>query len=96
MYVSLTWYQDLDGDQNGDSTQTVQACEQPAGYVSNADDNCDDLTACNYDAAENDECTYATTWYLDADGDGLGVATAIRWHVSRSDLPRLLVMYAMI
>ena len=36
---------------------------------------CTDDTACNYDAAatsDDGSCTYATTWYEDADGDGFG------------------------
>lgn len=36
-----TWYVDLDGDGLGDAGSTVQSCEQPLGYVSNADDECD-------------------------------------------------------
>ena len=36
---------------------------------------CTDAEACNYNADANvsdDNCTYATTWYADADGDGTG------------------------
>lgn len=46
---------------------TMQSCSKEEG--------CTDVTACNFntEAEDNDEsCTYATTWYQDVDGDGLG------------------------
>ncbi len=46
------WYADDDGDTYGDPDNSVMACEQPAGFVDNADD-CDDSDAgINPDAAE--------------------------------------------
>ncbi|MBC8310763.1 MAG: T9SS type A sorting domain-containing protein [Candidatus Marinimicrobia bacterium] len=35
---------------------------------------CQDMEACNYDelATDSGDCTFATTWYADTDGDGLG------------------------
>ena len=38
--------------------------------------DCNDNAACNYDAAATgtSECTYATTWYVDIDGDGYGTS----------------------
>jgi len=51
-------------------TVTMQSC-------SKKEEGCNDSTACNFDAEaeENDgSCTYATKWYADADGDGLGDA----------------------
>ena len=38
-----TWYADADGDGYGSALDSVQACEQPAGYVDDARD-CDDLS----------------------------------------------------
>ena len=37
---------------------------------------CSDASACNFNAAATDEgpCTYPTTWFADADGDGVGDA----------------------
>ena len=81
-----TWYADLDGDGWGDETDSVEACEQPSQYVSNAAD-CDDMDSsvgsggteiC--DGVDNDcdgtvdggDATDAATWYEDADGDGYG------------------------
>ncbi len=65
------WYQDLDSDGLGDPNTSQSACEQPAGYVSNANDDADD---CN---GVVDECGVCNgpgpaIWYHDGDGDGLG------------------------
>lgn len=68
----LTWYVDLDSDGFGDLATDSVSCTQPAGYVADDTDNCDDLTACNYADVANPTCTYPTTWYADADGDGMG------------------------
>ena len=69
-----TWYVDTDGDGMGDAGTSTSACSQPAGYVANNTDSCDDATACNYAAAGNPSCNYGTTWYADVDGDGAGDA----------------------
>ena len=70
---ATTWYADADGDGLGDSSDSQSSCTQPSGYVSNSTDLCDDNTACNYDGSTtNAACAFATTWYADADGDGLG------------------------
>ncbi len=82
-----TWYADADGDGHGSAASgSVQACEQPKGYVSSAAD-CDDADAGSHaDAAEicdglDNDCDGSTdeasavdavTWYVDADGDGYG------------------------
>ena len=45
-----------------------------------ADYGCLDNTACNYDALANisdGSCTYATTWYLNADGDGYAASSTL-------------------
>ena len=39
-----TWYADADGDGFGDAAMTLEACDQPDGYVANATD-CDDTEA---------------------------------------------------
>ncbi|MCP9236425.1 malectin domain-containing carbohydrate-binding protein [Lewinella sp. JB7] len=55
----FTYYADLDGDGLGDPGDSVEACEQPADYVTNADDNCPSVYSLD------------TT---DSDGDGIGDA----------------------
>ena len=45
-----------------------------------ADYGCMDNTACNYDALANisdGSCTYATAWYLNADGDGYAASSTL-------------------
>jgi hypothetical protein len=54
------WYRDADGDGYGSRDVIKTQYEQPAGYVSNADD-CDDSQA---------RINPATVWYRDDDGDG--------------------------
>ena len=83
-----TWYIDYDGDGYGASSYTETSCEQPSGYVDNAED-CDDLEAgnspdgtevCDGDdndcdgTTDEDGADDALTWYADADGDGYGDA----------------------
>ena len=71
----LTWYLDFDDDGYGTSTDTVQACEQPDGYVDNADD-CDDICRTCYPGGEEiyyngiDEDCDDSTNDKDQDGDG--------------------------
>ena len=55
----VTWYEDKDGDGLGNPAVSQAACEQPTGFVSNANDPEDCITS---------------TWYQDNDGDGLGNA----------------------
>jgi len=70
--VEETWYLDSDGDGYGDLENTVDACEQPDGYVDNSDD-CDDSDSDINEICEEEECV-EEIWYLDADGDGYGNA----------------------
>ncbi|MBL0007137.1 MAG: putative metal-binding motif-containing protein [Saprospiraceae bacterium] len=78
-----TWYVDTDNDGYGDANDSVLACNQPIGYVANADD-CDDenpnihpgaIETCN---ETDDDCDglvdegVQSTYYEDADQDGYG------------------------
>jgi len=83
---ALTWYQDADGDGYGSQEETMEACSQPEGYVSQPGDHDDGdpesyagaSEACdgkdNDGDGEIDEGLPFTTWYMDADGDGFGDA----------------------
>ena len=84
-----TWYIDTDSDGHGVSTYTTTACDQPTGYVADADD-CDDSDAtvspsgtetcngvdddCDGDTDE-DDASDVLTWYADSDGDSYGDAS---------------------
>jgi hypothetical protein len=61
-----TWYIDSDNDGYGNPNFSQAACDQPSGYVFNADD-CNDV-----DASINPD----TIWYADADSDGYGDSTS--------------------
>lgn len=81
-----TWYLDFDSDGYGRSATSVQACDQPTGYVADSTD-CVDTDAdvnpgelelcdgqdtdCDGDVDEDDAAD-ADTWYVDADSDGYG------------------------
>jgi len=82
--VKLTFYQDADGDNYGNAAASVEACEAPAGYVSDSSD-CDDSNADVHPGApeqcngidddcdgEIDEDVAMLTYYQDADSDGFG------------------------
>ena len=79
---AATWYTDADNDGYGDPAFSAEACDQPDGFVAEAND-CDDLDALIYPGAEeacdgvDNDCDGAVdedgpTWYPDADGDGHG------------------------
>ena len=84
--VTTTFYADSDRDGYGDVSLTAAACAAPAGYVVNASD-CDDAVsavspaAIEYCNGIDDECDGvidpddapgAPTWHVDEDGDGYG------------------------
>jgi len=84
-----TYYLDRDGDGYGGATGSVQACENPGGYIAVGGD-CNDTNplispaALEYcDGIDNNcngrtdepEAVDALTWYQDADGDRFGNPT---------------------
>ncbi len=69
--TELTWYQDADGDGYGNPDVSQDACEQPTGYVSNAEDT-DDTCSGVVDVCGVCDGPGESTWFEDADGDGLG------------------------
>ncbi len=87
---ALAWWADADGDGFGDPDSPTTACEQPSGFVDDAEDCDDSDPAVHPDAAEvcngvDDDCDDAVdhddddiedpaTWYQDADEDGYGDA----------------------
>jgi hypothetical protein len=83
---AVYWYRDADSDGWGDAGSATLACTRPSGYAASAGD-CDDGEArANPGEVEvcdglDDDCdgtidepdaSDATTWYVDADGDGYG------------------------
>ena len=80
-----TWYRDFDGDSFGTVSDSVDECDQPAGYVALSTD-CNDSAASVFPGADetcnsiDDDCDGATdenpvdgtTWYADSDQDGFG------------------------
>ncbi len=81
-----TWYADLDGDTfGGMDSDTIVACECPAGYGMAEDCDDQDITV-HPDAAEvcdgidndcdgvvdGEDALYRPNWYADTDGDGFG------------------------
>ncbi len=83
--VLTTFYRDADGDGHGTPNQTISACAQPSGYVSNSDD-CNDANAAVHPGASEVQCDAIdndcsggdycprppNTYYRDADADGYG------------------------
>ncbi len=80
------WYADRDGDGWGDDADTVQSCDEPRRYAADAGD-CDDTDPAVSPAAtetcngvdddcdggtDDDEAADASSWFVDADGDGHG------------------------
>jgi len=83
-----TYYADTDVDGYGDAGSSVQACSQPAGYLTDNTDCNDSNAAVNPGATEvcngiDDNCNNQidegltfTNYYVDTDGDGYGAGTA--------------------
>ena len=83
--VTITFYEDVDGDGFGHPGSTTEDCSVPAGYSSVATD-CDDTDAdispiaeewCDEidndcDGSVDEDGADAETWYADLDGDGFG------------------------
>ncbi|MEQ3796459.1 MopE-related protein [Flavobacteriaceae bacterium MJ-SS4] len=82
------WYEDSDGDNYGNPSSSILACNQPVGYVSDNTD-CNDSEAASYpgnteicDGIDNDcdgltddadpSIAGQTTWYEDSDSDNYG------------------------
>jgi large repetitive protein len=79
------YYADTDGDGFGDIAYPMTSCELPAGHADNGED-CDDGNNAVHpnaeeicDGIDNDcnngtdiDTTDASTWFIDADGDGFG------------------------
>jgi hypothetical protein len=83
-----TWFRDRDSDGYGDADTSTEACDVPAGYVSD-DSDCDDSDDDNNPGAaeycdgddndcdgvtDEDDAVDAPTWYADSDSDGYGDA----------------------
>lgn len=86
---ALTWYADSDGDGFGNPAVTMQSCDEPVGYESDALD-CDDQNRSYFPGApeycdgvdndcdgavDEDNAVDTQTFYSDADGDGYGDVT---------------------
>ncbi len=84
LFTSNTYYADADGDGYGDDANSLAACTQPTGYVSDNSDCDDSDPAINPGAIEIcdgidndcdnmiDEGLTVTTYYADTDGDSYG------------------------
>ena len=84
-----TWYADADGDGFGNIAVSQINCGQPTGYVANSTDCNDNLASMNpsfieiFDGLDNncngitDEGFTPLTFYLDADGDGIGGSSSV-------------------
>lgn len=66
-----TWFRDADNDGLGNPDMTAIACDQPAGYVANSNDD-NDMCMLTVDECGICGGTGAPSWYEDMDGDSLG------------------------
>lgn len=71
--VKSTFYRDADGDGFGDASDSVQACNAPAGYVANGTDNCP--ATANPTQSDLDGDGVGDACDGDVDGDGVSNAT---------------------
>jgi|GEM_PF-1069251 hypothetical protein len=90
-----TWYADADMDGYGDASDSVEACDEPSGYVEDATD-CDDTDSTVYpDATEfcdtqDNDCDgdvdedATSVFYGDADGDSYGDASVVSYECPES------------
>ncbi|MBW1879826.1 MAG: putative metal-binding motif-containing protein, partial [Deltaproteobacteria bacterium] len=62
--VAPTWYADFDTDGYGATFFTTSACEEPTGFVDNADD-CNDIDAAIYPGAPETDCDDPTDYNCD-------------------------------
>jgi hypothetical protein len=74
--VTLTWYEDRDGDDWGVLDSTTEACARPTGYAEEAGD-CDDDDPAYHPYADESDCTDphdyncdGSVGYADDDADG--------------------------
>jgi hypothetical protein len=67
--VTTLWYADVDRDGFGDSTNSINACTQPQGYVANGTDNC--LAMSNPEQTDTDKDGQGNACDSDDDGDGV-------------------------
>lgn len=80
------WYADTDNDGLGDPNESVEACEQPIGYVDNNLDNCTSTN--NPDQADDDcdgvgnTCDLCPTGDDRQDSDGDGIPDCAEWEVT--------------
>lgn len=95
-----TWYIDWDGDGFGKSSQlNTRSCEPIDGFVLNhtdcddtnagiypgADEHCDEVDEDCDDVIDNDPID-EPTWYIDWDGDGIGIDTDL-YNLIQCDAP---------
>ena len=97
----VRWFADGDNDSFGNPTVSLEACDQPEGFVENEDDCDDAVSVVNPSSAEvcadaidndcdgetdEDDAPFPLQWYRDADGDGYGDAD-FPWPVERCAEP---------